>query len=86
VIATPLRIVAAYFLRPPFDLTRDRALYEVHAAILTAGRTPSLTPCALVGVPPPRMEILLSERSQPLALATTWQRATANRYCGVVSG
>ena len=52
VIATPLRIVAAYFLRPPFDLTKDRALYELHAAILKVGRSPSLTRCELVGAPP----------------------------------
>lgn len=86
VLATPLRIVAAYFLRPPFDLTKDRALYEVHAAILKIGRSPALTRCELVGAPPPRMDILLSERSQRHALSETWQRATANRYCGVVGG
>jgi hypothetical protein len=84
-IATPLRIVAAYFLRPPFDISKDRALYELHAAILKIGRSPGLTRCELVGAPPPRMEILLSERSQRSALSETWQRATANRYCGVVS-
>jgi hypothetical protein len=32
------------------------------------------------------MEILLSERSPRHALAETWQRATANRYCRVVGG
>jgi hypothetical protein len=84
-LATPLRIVAAYFLRPPFDISKDRALYELHAAILKIGRSPGLTRCELVGAPPPRMEILLSERSQRSALSETWQRATANRYCGVVS-
>jgi hypothetical protein len=83
VIATPLRIVAAYFLRPPFDLAKDPALYELHAAILKVGRSPSLTRCELVGIPRPKMEILLSERSQRHALAETWQRATANRYCRV---
>ena len=86
VITTPPRIVAAYFLRPPFDLSKDPALYEIHAAILTAGRTPSLTPCALVGVPRPRMEIVLAERSQKRALAETWANATTNRYCAVLSG
>ena len=85
VVTTPSRIVAAYFLRPPFDLTKDKALYELHAAILTVGRTPSLTPCALAGGAPPRMEILLAERSQKVALAKTWAHATANRYCAVVS-
>ena len=71
VIAKPLRIVAGYFLRPPLDLMKDPALYEIQAAILSDGRTPSLTPCALVGGPPPRMEIMLSERSQTRALAGT---------------
>jgi hypothetical protein len=85
VVATPPRIVAAYFLRPPFDMTKDKALYELHAAILTVGRTPTLTPCALTGGPPPQMEILLAERSQKQALAETWAHATANRYCAVSS-
>jgi hypothetical protein len=85
VIATPPRIVAAYFLRPPLDLTKDPALYEIHAAILKNGRSPALTPCALTGVPAPRMEILLSERSQRQALAKAWTEATADRYCAVVS-
>jgi hypothetical protein len=83
-VATPPRIVAAYFLRPPFDLTKDAALYELHAAILKAGRTPSLTPCALAGAAPPRLEILLSERSQKQAVAEAWAKATADRYCAVV--
>ena len=85
VITAPPRIVAAYFLRPPFDLAKDAALYEIHAAILAAGRTPTLTPCALAGIAPPRMKILLSERSQERALVEQWARATANRYCAVVS-
>jgi hypothetical protein len=85
VVTTPPRIVAAYFLRPPLDLTKDPALYEVHAAILKTGRRPALTPCALAGSPPPRMEILLAERSQTQALAETWAKATADRYCAVVS-
>jgi hypothetical protein len=85
VVATPPRIVAAYFLRPPLDLTKDPGLYEVHAAILTATRSPSLTRCALVGGAPPRMEIMLSERSQERALAETWTTATANRNCAIVS-
>lgn len=86
VVTTPPRIVAAYFLRPPFDLTKDKALYELHAAILTVGRRPSLTRCALAGGPPPQMEILLAERSQNKALAETWAHATANRYCAVAGG
>jgi hypothetical protein len=85
VITNPPRIVAAYFLRPPIDMTKDKALYELHAAILKVGRAPSLTPCALVGVPPPRIEILLSERSQKKAVAETWATATADRYCGLLS-
>ncbi len=86
IVTTPPRIVAAYFLRPPFDLTKDKALYELHAAILTVGRRPSLTPCALAGGPPPQMEILLAERSPQKAIAETWAQATATRYCGVVCG
>lgn len=86
VVTSPPRMVAAYFLRPPFDLTKDKALYELHAAILTVGRKPSLTPCALAGGPPPQMEILLAERSQKKALAETWAQATTNRYCAVASG
>lgn len=83
VVTNPPRIVAAYFLRPPFDVTKDEALYELHAAILTVGRKPSLTPCALAGVAPPRMEILLAERSQRQALEKTWAHAAADRYCAV---
>jgi hypothetical protein len=86
VVTSPPRIVAAYFLRPPFDLTKDKALYELHAAILTVGRAPALRPCVLTGGPPPRMEILLAERSQKKALAETWSHATRNRYCAVVPG
>jgi hypothetical protein len=85
VITSPPRIVAAYFLRPPIDMTKDKAMYELHAAILRVGRAPSLTPCALVGVPPPRMEILLSERSQKKAVAETWATATADHYCALLS-
>jgi hypothetical protein len=85
VIASPPRIVAAYFLRPPFDLTKDPALYEIHAAILTAGPTPKLRRCELAGSSAPRMEIMLSERSQEKALAETWAKATADRYCALVS-
>jgi hypothetical protein len=86
VITTPPRVVAAYFLRPPFDITKDPALYEIHAAILTAGRSPTVTRCALAGMSPARMEIMLSERSQERALAETWADASANRYCAVASG
>jgi hypothetical protein len=85
VITSPPRIVAAYFLRPPIDMTKDKALYELHAAILRVGRAPSLAPCAPGGIPPPRMEILLSERSQKKAVAETWATATADRYCGLIS-
>ncbi|HEX6023268.1 MAG TPA: hypothetical protein VFZ00_14830 [Solirubrobacter sp.] len=84
IVTAPQRLVAAYFLRPPFDMTKDKALYELHAAVLTVGRAPSLRPCAFTSGPPPQMEILLAERSQTRAVAETWAAATANRYCAVV--
>jgi hypothetical protein len=86
VVTTPPRIVAAYFVRPPIDSAKDRAVYEIHAAIVAAGPSLSLTPCALADVPTPQMDIRLSERSQESALADTWASASANRYCALGSG